>query len=84
MSPAAVTGYLKRPILEDQHTLVKLLKGEKGLHELLNITAIDSFRDETRAAIEECANQIADTLLARLLVDTAASVGREVDLKQLV
>ncbi len=76
MDEARVAGHIKRHILDDQHTLVKLLKGEKGLHELLNITVIDTFREETTRAMQECSDQIADVIMARLLVGAVASVTR--------
>lgn len=81
MTDAMVATYVKRQILTDQHTLVKLLKGEQGLHELLNVTVVDSFREETRQAIQECSDQIADVILARLLVGAVAEVGKIHDLR---
>ncbi len=84
MRSEAVARYVTQHILEDQHTLVKLLKGEKGLHELLDIAAIDSFRDETRFAIQECSNQIADAVLARLLIDTVLQAAPHCDLRSLL
>jgi hypothetical protein len=80
MTADMVATHITRHVLDDQRTLVKLLQGEKGLHELLNITALDVFKEETRAAIQDRSDQIADALMARLLVDTAVEVGKVVDL----
>lgn len=80
MDATRVAGHIKRHILEDQHTLVKLLKGEKGLHELHNITVIDTFREETTRAIQDCSEQIADVIMARLLVGAVASAAKVFDL----
>jgi hypothetical protein len=82
MNPDMVAAHITRHVLDDQRTLVKLLQGEKGLHELLNITAIDVFKEETRAAIQDRSDQIADALMARLLINTAVEVGKVVDLEK--
>lgn len=84
MQPDKVFKHIKKQILDDQHTLVKLLKGEKGLHELLNITVIDSFREETVGVIREFSDQIAEVILARMLIQSLTGLGDVHDLSSLL
>lgn len=82
MQPDKVCQHIKKQILDDQHTLAKLLKGEKGLHELLNITVIDSFREETVGVIRDFSDQIAEVILARMLIQSLDGMGDAHDLSR--
>ena len=49
-----------------------------------NIDALDTFRQETSTEIKQSCDQMADAILARVLIETVADLGRYYDLTKLL
>lgn len=73
MNKDTIKDYVKNVVCQEQNNLVKILDGKKPIHDVLNVDTIDSFPKQMESALSEAGSFIADTLLARLLVDATVT-----------
>lgn len=67
----ALCEYITSRISAEQHSLVKMLRGEKAINDhLLDTEAVDDIKEELSYALQEACGQVADGILAKLLIQT--------------
>jgi len=69
----ALFDHITRKIASEQQSLAALLRGEKAINDhLLRVDTVQSVQSEVRAAWQQGCDDMADGILARLVVQTTA------------
>jgi hypothetical protein len=75
--------YITSRIASEQQSLVQLLRGEKAMHDhMLNVRTVDELQEEVATALQAACSEVADGILAKLLIQTTASCINEMNLSE--
>lgn len=83
LQSAAVKAHLLAQVLSEQAEHSAVL--QSAVPEVApSIDALDAFRQETSSEIQQSCDQMADAILARVLIETVADLGKFYDLAKLL
>lgn len=81
--PSHLCEYITSRIASEQQSLVQLLRGEKAMHDhMLNVRTVDELREEVTTALQSASCEVADGILARLLIQTTATCMKDMNLSE--